>query len=355
MSVSGRAGFRGGAGGPDAAPEPGEEAVEAEVGAVNVDGMRGATSTACLAQDGIGPALFAEVVNRAHESGITEIKELFAERPGEQLDGRPDDGEHGQAELIIVSGLKDVEIFQGDDQGMVVVEQVGVEEAEVRAIESFIDLFGAAEIEGSEGLARNKEIAGMRVGMEQAEVMHLEVIKVPECLADPVAEILRSVGVRERVERFAVDPVHGQNFFRGKFFVVTGKAESGDGTTGAGDFEATPEFQGIIRFLQQARFDFANEPGHVTFLHAHDLESEWFDEGEVGAKTFRDAGVLDLYGEAMSVFGGEVNLTDRGSVSGLRGEGVEEIKRAATEFAAERPGDKRVREGRGGILGLGEE
>ena len=160
----------------DFRPEAVEEAVEAEVGAIQVDGFGGAAGAAEVTQGFVFAVGLAEFVDGLHEGGVGEVEGGGPQGFGEEIDGLMDEG----GDLRDVGGgVLGKEDLQGLQRGMksgFVVKHRGIKESEIAVVEFPGDGAGAAEVENPRLVFPDNKIAGMGIGMEKERGVDLIVL-----------------------------------------------------------------------------------------------------------------------------------------------------------------------------------
>ena len=110
--------------------------------------------------------------------------------------------------LAGVAGDDDLEIPESLFKKGWILGEIWIKETELLAIELLRDLFRASKIQDAEHSIGNKEVAGVRVRMEEIQVMDLMAVKIPKGLPDQVPLFLRGFSIGKSVKWYAIDPSH---------------------------------------------------------------------------------------------------------------------------------------------------
>lgn len=188
--------------------EAGEEAVEAEECAVEVDGVGGASLSSHATEGVVFSIFFAEVIDGFHECGAAKVEVACAEGQGEEFEGFFAELDEVGALSGGVRGQEDVHRLHRGGEARRVCFERGIEEGELFAVEIRVDRFCATEVEHAEVVALDEKISRMRVGMETPEVVDLMGVKIPERLPNAISQLLRGRAVGKDIERLAVHPIH---------------------------------------------------------------------------------------------------------------------------------------------------
>ena len=159
----------------DFRPEAVEEAVEAEVGPVQIDGFGGAAGPS-PPQGFVFAVGLAEVVDGFHESGVGEVERGGAQGFGEEVDGLMDESGDLRGIGSGVMWKQNVQVPQGGLESGFVMKDGGIEEGEIAVVEFPGDGAGAAEVENPRLVFPDNKIAGMGIGMEKERGVDLIVL-----------------------------------------------------------------------------------------------------------------------------------------------------------------------------------
>ena len=243
----------------------------------------------------IGTAVFlTEVVNRLQERGIPEVKGSFTEGTRQQL--QPDHAEGGDRRDLLgaILGQDHIEVAQGLPQECRVSLQPGIQEAELLPVKLPGDLLGAAEVEHPEFPLLHEEIPGMRIGVEDQQVMHLMAVEIPQSLSDPVAFPLGGLPVGEAVERHPVDPVRSEDPARREFRMIRGEAHPLQMRRGLRQLDRPCQLVAVVGLFQQARLHLTEVGIHVGLPESEDAERDRLHDGKIAPEALGHAGILDL-------------------------------------------------------------
>ena len=229
-----------------------EEAVEAEVGPVQIDGFDGAAGTPEMAQGFVFAVGLAEVVDGLHKGGVGEVEGGRAQGFGEENNGLMDEGGDLRGIGSGVMWKENVQVPQGGLESGFGMKDGGIEEGEIAVVEFPGDGAGAAEGEDPQLVSPDNKIAGTGIGMEEEQGVDLIVVEVPEGLADLIALGLGGGAVGEAVEELAIDPVHGEDAVGASVRMEGGEPDILQTGAGGGEFLGTAQLHTIVGLFQQA-------------------------------------------------------------------------------------------------------
>ena len=318
--------------------------------------MLGATGLALLAQLGVGHQVVAEGVEGSHVGGVAEVEGGLPEGAAHQLKrgvhGAQVEGTQGGR----IGGAQHAGLGEQGRQDAFVGHGFGHQQVFKQLVHVHGHVFHAAEVEHAQGAAvvgAHQEIAGVRVGVQLVQLVELELVEVPQRLAQLVTDFLAGIGGQKLFQVLARQPVHGENAGRGVFGVVGRKLQIIQPLALGCYFLAPAQLQGIVGFFEQAGFHFFQVGAHLGFAQAHYAQGNGFHEANVGLDAVGHAGVLHLHGQRLAVFLGKMHLPDAGRLPGFGLKGIEKLVGRFAECIAESLGYQGAGEGRGRVLGLG--
>ena len=282
---------------------------------------------------------------------VAEVERVLVERPAEQFDHGREQVAEKLAFLRRVVGGQELQVEEYPFAQGFVLYIVRVDQREIIGVVALRNFLHAAEINHAHGaVGAHQEIARMRVGVDFAQRMHLEIIEIPQGLPDGVAHLLRWVGFQEILHVQAVQPVHGQYPFAGKFGVVFREMQVRDVGAFGGDFLRTAQFQLVVRLLKQFGFHLVHVLVHVLFVEVHEPHGKWLDHFQIRTHTLRHARILHFHGQLPAVFGGAVYLPDGGRIGGFHVERIKQLLRRLAEIFHKRLDYQRPRQRRRTVL-----
>ncbi len=315
--------------------------------------MGGAAGVVDLLQLLVHAVVLAELVDGAHVIGVAEVEGLGLEGAREQLDGAGEDIDQNGALVRGVLRQEQAEVLEDGFHLGGVVEAARRQELEVGEVKRLGQGLDAAKVQDAELVAgRDEEVARVRVGVELAQFVHLEVVEIPDGLADAVAQFRRRAGLGEAVQGLPVDPVHRDDALGGEFGVVARKHGVGQRARGFAESHRALQLQRVVGFFKEAFLDLGEEVLHLARAQVEEAGGEGLEQAQVREEAVGHAGVLDLDGKGLLAAGGAVHLPDGGGVDGVAREGVEDLVGSLAKGAAKGLHDQRVGQRRGRVLRL---
>ncbi len=261
-----------------------------------------------------------------------------------------DDAHDADQRRRVVVGIEKLETHERVAHGRLVVVQHAHREIEVREPNRLVEDPHAAEIEHAEvRVVRHHVVAGMRIGVEDAELEELPPHHLEVLHRDPVLQALVDAGREDVAERIAVDGAHGQHTARREVRHRLGNHDLGIVGEELPEAREVRGLVHVVELLPQAILELARDLGRVDLLPHHvaadadERRDQRPDVLQILHHRLFDAGILDLHHDRVAVGQlGAVHLAERGRRERFGLERREELLRRRTELA----GDLRADGGR---------